>query len=64
MIINPNEGVAMSTQFTITMKGVLDTDKPITYKYQFYLKEEDYQLDIINGTDRRKKTITDFIPDE
>ncbi len=64
MIITPNEGIAMSTQFTVRMKGIVDTDMPISYKYQFYLKEEDYEFDIINGTDRRKKTITDFIPDE
>ena len=54
----------MSTQFRVTMRGLVDMDTPITYKYQFYLTEDDYKMDIINGTDRRKKIITDFIQDE
>jgi hypothetical protein len=31
--VTPKEGIAMTTPFVITMRGLVDINKPITYKY-------------------------------
>jgi hypothetical protein len=34
--VTPNTGVALTTQFQITVTGFADEDQPLTYSYLYY----------------------------
>lgn len=36
VIVEPSEGVGFETEFSISAKGFLDTNQPLTYKFSFY----------------------------
>ena len=59
--IQPLEGQAYNTNFTISVTNCYDEDTPLTYRYQYYLSQEAMQTDVLNSNTLTLNTLTDYI---
>lgn len=46
ILVTPEIGESLYTEFLIDVKDVIESDQPLNYKYSFYLSEEHLALDI------------------
>ena len=49
--INPLMGIALKTEFTISVDDIADEDIPLTYRFAFYQSPEHQMLDVLNATE-------------
>jgi hypothetical protein len=63
--VTPSTGIALQTNFIISVTNCFDEDAPLTYRYVLYLQNQDYLTEIAAGetpTSSLRNTIADFTP--
>jgi hypothetical protein len=63
--VTPSTGIALQTNFVVSLSGWFDEDTPLSYKYVLYLQNQDYLTEIAlgeNPTSPLRNTMVDFTP--
>lgn len=61
--VSPLSGYSVTTAFTIEAKGFIDINRPLSYRYSYYFKEQDYYDEMNSNLDPYKMSgniIQDF----
>lgn len=60
LTINPAFGYALTTTFTIALRGWVDSDHPINYKLNIYRSRQTMEDDLVKGIETNKVVLTDY----
>jgi hypothetical protein len=61
--VTPSTGIALQTNFMVSLSGWFDENTPLSYKYVLYLQNQDYLTEIAlgeNPTSPLRNTMVDF----
>jgi hypothetical protein len=58
--ITPTSGIEYFTSFALLVTGCVDSNSPLSYKYSYYLSDQLYYEDIVNGTTASQNILLDY----